>query len=290
MRTRRSALRNGPDGQSRLEPRARPGRRGCKRRSSFTRTVGRLRKAGRAGGACWRDPTSPLVSILLKSRTRALAQGRKPPVHVPESPAGKISVCSPASTDGLGASGCRRDPRKHSEAWNRGSHPLPLPGGRADTSSLTGVSARGYGAPSGPHPVPTPPGTRGPAPGGSRRARPPRRERSRWDLSSAPPISGGAQSWPGPGLPRRSSRGPGRTGARRKEPPPPLPPPLPRRAQPGTHPRETAVAGGEGPGESSPCLPAGPSCFGIFSSLPRKLYSIFVTTIIFIFLGYPWMV
>lgn len=153
---------------------------------------------------------------------------------------------------------------------------LPGGGGRTTPALLEGVKPAGpgrCGAPSGAASCPR--SARRPGePAGRVPPASPRRERSRRDPSR--PVlplllPGGAQSWPGPGLPRRPSRGPGRTGARRKEPPPPPPPPLPRRAQPGTHPRETAAAGGEGPGEGSPSLPRGLFRF-FFSSLSSKLF------------------
>lgn len=190
-------------------------------------------KAGRAGGQTG-DPRFP--SSAKRSRSNGSEQKTTKPRPLLRDP-------PPGSTGSPGGApppaGMSERPQKRNGARKGGKHPHPSPGGgrtppafRGGYLGLRGTFGvriltprpRARGEPSGASPPP------GAEPAGLIPSRPP------------PLLPGGAQSWPGPGLSRRPSRGPGRTGARRKEPPPRPPPPLPRREQSGTHPRETEAA------------------------------------------------
>lgn len=200
---------------------------------------------------------SPVFWGLSQTSAGALARSRKELRHVLCNPTARSerSWCVPrwflreTRIRGGGASppsGTAEKPRKN----KAGSHPQPG-GGRTPLSLRLevggGVNRKG--------------GTRVVLEGrilppSSRRPRP--RSRGEPKGASPPPGEEPAGRIPTPNTPAGRSpilAGTGATpaavtwagphrGPRRKEPEPPPPPPLPRRAQPGTHPRETAAKEG----------------------------------------------
>lgn len=118
--------------------------------------------------------------------------------------------------------------------------------------------------------APAPPG---PAPGGGCGRVPPAAAEPPGLIPSPPagrrPIPAGTGAAPPAVTWGRPHRG------RRKEPEPEPPPPLPRRAQPGTHPRDTGRRQGGQRGRAAPLFQR--SCWfgGFFSCLPCELHCIF---------------
>lgn len=251
-----------------------------------------MRKSGRAGGRL-RRPFPVRMGFMSKQNRSARSQQKTTRSH-PRLPDPRrevfgvfpsISRRPRAGGEGGGASPPdrvrERAPKPQRGPQRREPPPSPpLGGGRADTSSPAAGSGRSGGRILPPLRPAPPPRARG-----RLRARPPRRERSRRDLSR-PPLPGSAQSRPGPGLPRRPSRGPARTGAAVKSHSQRQSRHFPAgRRQGRTHGTRGGDKGGGTAGGQ--LLSSRESCwFGFFfSCLRRELHSNFLKIIIFYFPG-----
>ncbi|XP_066417972.1 serine/arginine repetitive matrix protein 2-like [Molothrus aeneus] len=246
---------------------ARPERAGCEHRRILGGPVGRWRKPGRARGRLSR-PFPVRMGFMSKQNRRARSEQKTPRSHPRlADPRREVFGAFPSISRRPGAGGAsppdgvwERTPQTQRGSQSREPPPSP-PRGRADISSPAGgpVAVRALW---GPHLPPLRPAPRqGEATGAS-----PPRQRSRRDLSR-PPLAGGAQSRPGPGLPRRPSRGPARTGAavksrsrsRRRHFPA-------GRSQGRTHGTRGGDRGDSGGGQ--PLSSRGSRWFGVFFLLP----------------------
>lgn len=204
---------------------------------------------------------SPVFWVLLQRRAAALARSRKALRHVLCNPTAQSerSRCVPrwflrdtrirgeGGRGGRGGEhrlplGQRRNPGK----IKRGATPSPGAGGHLHPCGWRweGVNREGVTRvvlvgrilpPSSRRPRPRSRGEpkgASPPPGAEPAGRIPTPPAGRSPILAGSGATPAAVTWAGP------HRGP-----RRKEPEPPPPPPLPRRAQPGTHPRETAAKG-----------------------------------------------